>query len=196
MPQLDTDFDEHVDSLWKQLAPHLAPDLIEDRDWLHDRLIVAEGQWKVALDCHEHAGYRSTSTYTRFHAPYVSDCPFSFLIRHENLSDRVGELFGEQDVTVGDPVLDHSFLLQTTGEQRLRTILAREPLRVLLRTEPEVVIALHDDHGYWQDHYPSTTRDVAIEVYGHEKDAGRLQRLYRILAEIMMGLCATRGQTD
>lgn len=36
---------------------------------------------------------------------------------------------------------------------------------------------------------------VAIEVHGHEKDAARLERLYRILAEIMMGICATRGET-
>jgi hypothetical protein len=196
MTQLQTDFDAHADSLWEQLAPQIQPDFIEDRDWIHDRLIVGEAEWKVALDCHEHAGYRSTSTYTRFHAPYVSDNPFSFLIRHEALSDRIGKLLGEQDVEVGDSAVDHSFLLQSNSGDRLRKILSREPLRVLLRAEPEVVIVLHDDHGYWQDHYPTHTRDVAIEVHGHEKDAARLERLYRILAEIMMGICATRGETS
>ncbi len=195
MSQLSTDFDAHEDSLWEQLEPLIRTELKGDRDWVHDRLIVSEGEWKVALDCHEHAGYRSTSKYTRLHAPYVSENPFAFLIRHESLSDRLGKLLGEQDVQTGEADLDHSFLMQATGEKRLRTILTRPRLRELLRAEPEVVIVLHDDHGYWRDHYETTTRDVTIEVHGHEKDVERLQRLFHILAEIMSGLCSTRGQT-
>ena len=196
MPQLECDFSAHCDDLWAQIREALPGELVEHASWVHDRLIVTSGEWKIALDYHEHAGYRSTATYTRFHAPFVSENKFRFTLRHESLEDRIGKLFGMQDIKVGEHDLDRMFLIQSNYKQRFKTILEREPFQQLIKQEPEILLTLHDDHGYWEQEYERATRDVAIEVYGRVQDPERLHSLYNILAEVLHGMCDTRGQAD
>ena len=97
---------------------------------------------------------------------------------------------------MGDKKFDKTFLIQSNEPKRLTAILDRERLRELLQAEPHVRLLLQSDQGYWEKHYDKPTRDVSIELHGRIKDVERLKHLYDILAEVMTGMCVTRGQTE
>ncbi|MFH2007086.1 MAG: hypothetical protein ABI333_10915 [bacterium] len=190
------DFSEHSAVLWDQIAKELEGDFLETKEWVSSRLVATDGEWRVALDYHQHPGYRSTAIYTRFHAPYMSENPFRFRLRYEHFEHKLGKLVGLQDIEVGDKKFDKTFLIQSNQTNRFTTILNRKRLRELLQAEPHVRLLLHDDLGFWGEHYDKPTRDVSIELHGRIKDVERLKRLYDTLAEVMTGLCETRGETE
>jgi hypothetical protein len=75
----------------------------------------------------EEGGYE----YSNLKATIPSGNDFEFLIQPEDFLNRIGKLFGGQDVILGYPEFDKNVLVKTNNPQRLKDLLADAATREL-----------------------------------------------------------------
>ena len=113
------------DEIWAQIAKDIGGHY-DDAGFLgHDVLRYRSGAWEISLDCYK-SGTEATSTYTRMRAPFANKDGLYFLIHREGFISSIGKFFGMQDIEIGDPAFDGSYLIQGNDEDKIR-LLFKDP---------------------------------------------------------------------
>src|SRR5689334_7784195 len=118
--------------VWQRLATQIDARFEHGGWWRGDKLTAKVGEWTITLDTYtEHRG-ETSSAYTRLRAPYVNRDGFRFRISRRHLFTCIGELFGAQDIEIGEPKFDDDFVIKANDESKVRTLFAEPRLRELL----------------------------------------------------------------
>lgn len=90
-------------------------------------------------------GYESTS----INAALLSGSNFNFVLYPEDFMITIGKLFGLQDIVLGYPEFDKNVVVKTNDAAKLKTVLAGEGARKILKNMSGFALKLEsDDEGH------------------------------------------------
>ncbi len=110
------------DEVWTALCAQIGGEVIPGSLWKGERLQARVREWTVTLDEYQvpvMAGKVHTSvTHTRMRAPFPNPTGFRFSIGRSTVFSYLGTLLGMQDIQVGHPEFDATFVIkETTSSQ-------------------------------------------------------------------------------
>lgn len=178
------------DEVWSRLAGQVGG-RFEDRGFWGGggRVQVDVGEWTVTLDTYTVSTGKHSTTYTRLRAPYVNRDGLRFSIRRRHLFDGIGRMLGLQDVEVGHRAFDDAFVIKATDESKVRRLFANADLRRLLEAQPDVLLEVRDDEGWFGAKFPDGVDELRFQAHGVIRDEARLRALFDLFAETLHTLC-------
>lgn len=197
MSFLEQIFGPNRETIWRQLSEQIDAQYVAGNLWQGDRVEAKVGNWAVTLDIHTVSTGKSVIQYTRLRSPYRSRDGFRFRIYRKGFFSEWGkQWFGLQDVSVGDPLFDETFIIQGNSETRLRELFADEKIRALFHAQPNVNLHVADDEGWFGKHFPEGVDELYFEVAEVIKDIPRLRGLFDLFAELLQRLCEIGSAYD
>lgn len=117
---------------WQQFAREIGGEYVDGA--VRSRL----GAWTVTLDTYMRIiayaeGPVTEVPVTRMEARFVTRDTFRFFVGRQGFFERVGKLFGMQDVTVGYPEFDDAFVVKGKDEAKVRAFFQDRSIRDLLQ---------------------------------------------------------------
>lgn len=183
-------FGPSKNEIWAQLSSEIEAEFIKGDFFTNSKVVARVKDWTVTLDTYAVSTGKSSVTYTRMRAPYVNKDNFTFKIYREGVFSDIGKLFGMQDVEVGYPAFDESFIIKGSDEQKLKELFANEKIRTLIEQQPEIHLEVKDDEGWFGAEFPEGVDELYFQVAGVICDIDRLKSLYQLFAEVLEHLCA------
>lgn len=113
-------------------------------------------------------GYESTS----IRAALPAHPGFVFVLYPEDFLNRIGKLFGLQDVILGYPEFDKDVIVKTNNPEKLKAILSDADVRQVFQNQSGWALKLDNHEDREEDHY----LDLSIQ-----RAVTNLQDLQRIL---------------
>ena len=120
---------------------------------------------------------------TRVKAFFVNKDGFRFKIYRSGLFSKLGKLLGMQDIEMGDPMFDLSFIIKSNNKFKVRELLFEDTkIRQLIQAQPSIELGIKTS---------SYSSSIGMdELYFSEKnyiitDVKRLKSLYELFAEIL-----------
>jgi hypothetical protein len=182
-------FGPNKDEVWRELSRAIGAEFVEGGFWKGNKVQAHAGPWTVTLDTYSVHTQHSHVTYTRVRAPYVNTDGFRFTVYRKGLFTDLGKLLGMQDVEVGDPDFDEAFVVKSSDEARVQTLLADPRLRSLIQAQPQIRLAVKDGEGWFGPKFPPDVDELHFQVIGVIKDVRRLKGLFDLFAAVLDRLC-------
>ncbi len=179
--------------IWHQLECQIGGRIVERGFWNGGEALVARVQnWTVTLDEYAQTMLVNTTpvviTHTRMRAPFGNPSRFRFVIHRTGLLDELGKLFGMQDVEVGEPEFDRSFILQSNDPSKVRMLFGSAELRALVQRQANIHLSIVDDEGWFGERYHPDVNVLVFDVAESIDDTARLKGLFDIFAETLDSL--------
>ena len=108
---------------------------------------------RTEVGIHRRGSGKNRQTFTRYEIRFPSS-GFQFRLTRQTALSRITNLFGAQDVEIGDTSFDDAFVVKTKAEDRLRTLLRSGLRGVLVR-----VAAAYPGIAFEDDRVSSRDRD-------------------------------------
>lgn len=176
--------------IWQQFCAQTGSSYVEGGFARSDKIEATHGPWTVTLDTYVVSTGKSAVTFTRMRAPYVNPDGFRFAVYQSGIFTEIAKWFGMQDVEVGYPEFDGSFVIKGNDEPKLRRLFSNENIRRLISAQPNIYFSVKDDEGkLWGKNFPEGVDELYFQVVGVIKDIERLKLLYDLFAETLDELC-------
>jgi len=183
--------------IWRQFAAEIGASIVPGGFWKGDKIEATHGSWTVVLDTYTVSTGKSTITYTRMRAPYLTADGFHFTVYRQGVFSTIGKWFGMQDVTVGYEDFDRDFIIKGNDEEKLRQLFSNQSVRELIAVQPEIHFSVENNDGnVWTKMFPAGVDELKFEVVGVIKDLERLKLLYELFAETLDELCRIGSAVD
>jgi hypothetical protein len=125
--------------IWSQIAADIGADYIEGGWFKGNGVVYQHGEWKLVLDTYTTSdGDNSSTTYTRLRAPFVNKDGLYFKIYRTSFFSSVGKFFGMEDIEIGDPFFDDSFIIKGNNQQQLIRLLSDPQLKHLMHEQSRI----------------------------------------------------------
>lgn len=170
---------DSIGDIWNQLLPDFSTGIA-----LHDYHV------KLEVDGHTidvdissspggnmEGGYESTSI--RAAVPAHPD--FVFVIHPEDFLNKIGKLFGMQDVVLGYPEFDRNVIVKTTDAGKAKAMLSDVEVRQVFQTLSGYSLRL-DTHEDSEDHY------LDLGVQRAVNDLNELKRLLSAFYTVLLAV--------
>lgn len=186
--------------VWEQLCREIGGKFINGGFWKGSRVEVKHKEWLITLDTYTVSTGKSSTTYTRMRAPYNNPDGFRFKIYRKGIFSGIGKALGMQDIEVGYEQFDEDFIIQGNDEYKLKQLFAADKIRDLIDAQPQILLQVKDDEGFFGASFPDGVDELYFQVVGVIKDVERLKLLYELFSEVLNQLClmgsAYEGQVD
>lgn len=182
-------FGPSKDEIWQQLAAEISADYVEGGFWKGSKVEASVHEWTITLDTYTVSTGKTHITYTRIRAPYVNKDGFRFRIYRKGVFSGLGKLLGMQDVEIGFPEFDDTFIIQGNDEEKLRLLFQPLKIQQLIDAQPAINLEVKDDDGWLSTQFPEDVDQLVFNVVGVIKDVERLKWLYELFAELLQQLC-------
>ena len=189
-------FGVNYNDVWGALAREIGARHDAGGWWKHGKVVADVGAWQMTLDKHVVSNGKSSITYTRLRAPFVSRGGLRFLVYRKGVFSDLGKLLGMQDIEVGDPPFDEAFVVKGDDEPTIRLLLSDPKLRALLAAQPKLRLRVKDDEGWFGAHFPRGVDELHFQVHGIIKDVDRLKLLFDLFAHTLRRLCEIGEAAD
>ena len=127
-------FGPSKEEVWRQLAEEIQGEYRKDGFLKEGAVVASVGEWKVHLDTHTLVAGNAIVVHTRMRAPFVNPHGFRFKIFRAHVFSDLARFFGQQDIQVGHPAFDESFVIQGNQPERVVALLDDKQLRALIHT--------------------------------------------------------------
>lgn len=174
--------------IWSQMAADIGADYIEGGWFKGDGVIYQHGEWKLVLDTYTVRSDKSSTTYTRMRAPFVNRDGLYFKIYREGLFSSVGKFFGMQDLEIGDPFFDDSFVIKGNDQQQLIRLLSDEQLKSLLHDQSRIALEIRDDEGWFGADFADGVDELYFCRVGVMRDVNELKSLFELFTHTLTRL--------
>jgi len=177
------------DEVWTALCAQIGGEVVPGSLWKGERLQARVREWTVTLDEYQvpvMAGKVHTSvTHTRMRAPFPNPTGFRFSIGRSTVFSYLGTLLGMQDVQVGHPEFDATFVIKGNDEAAVQGLCSSERWRALVTAQPKFQLSIQDDDGWFGAEYPAATDVLVFNVADRIREVERLKGLYDVFAETL-----------
>ena len=177
------------DPIWEQLARELGGKMVQGDFWEGDKVIARHRRWVVTLDTFAISAAKTRTLYTRLRAPYENADGFRFTVYRKNPLSDVGKLLGMQAVLTGDAAFDEGFIVKSNEEAKVWTLLSNAHIRQLIFAQPEILLQVKDDEGWFGDDFPEGVDELYFEAPGVIVNLEHLESLFTLFAEVLDRLC-------
>lgn len=171
--------------IWRQLCEELDGDFIPGGFNRADKVQVYHRDWIFTLETHSDGN----ALYTRMRAPYVNWDDFKFRIFKETLLNGIDKLLYMQDVQVGHPEFDKSYVIQGNDERKLKMLFDNPHIRELIFLQPKIRMEIRHEAEAFKPKFPKGVYELNFRQSGTIKDLDQLHDLYDLFAEMMDHLC-------
>ena len=165
------------EAIWTALRAQIGGEVIRG-SWGGERLQVQADDWTVTLDEYTVAvmvGRVPVSIpHTRMRAPFPNPSGFRFSIHRASVFSYLGTLLGMQDIQVGHPEFDESFVIKGNNESAVLSLCSSERLRALVTAQPKFQLSIQDDEGWFGTKYPPGVDVLVFDVADKIRDVERL----------------------
>lgn len=185
MGLLKTIFGSSKDEIWSQIAMEIGGDYIEGGFWNKDVLVYRHGDWELLLDTFRRGSDDNRRTYTRLRAPFINKDGLKFKLYREGFFSPIGKFLGFQDIEIGHPFFDDSFIIKGNHEETIRLLLDDEPLRYLFMNQPDVHIEIKNNEGWFGPSYPEGVNVLYFECRRVMKEKADLYNLFQLFTAIL-----------
>jgi hypothetical protein len=182
-------FGPSKDEVWRQLSQEIGAEFVESGFWKGNKVQAHVGPWTITLDTHTESSGESHVTYTRMRAPYVNSEGFRFTIYRKGFFSDLGKLLGLQDIEVGDPEFDETFIIKGDDESKVRSLFADDKIRRMIHAQPQIRLEVKDSEGWFGPKFPEDVDELYFQVVGVIKDVERLKALFDLFAAVLDRLC-------
>jgi hypothetical protein len=182
-------FGSSREEVWRRLAEETGSSFVDGGFWHGSKVVIRVKEWTLTLDTFTVSTGKHSTTYTRLRAPYVNKDGFRFRIYRKSVFSGLGKLFGMQDIEIGEPEFDESFIIQSNNPGKVRQLLSHEPLRAMITEQPNFHVQVKDDEGWFGAEFPKGVDELYFAIPGVIKDLDRLKSLFKIFALILHLLC-------
>jgi len=189
MASLRSWFGPSREELWQQLSTAVKGRYVEGGFLKTDKVEVEHGPWIVTLDTYTVSTGKATIIYTRIRAPYVNPDSFRFSIYRKGLFSDIAKRLGMQDIEIGDPEFDDAFIIKGNDDMKVRTFFSDPGLRRLIAAQPQILLEVKDDEGWFGRQFPEGVDELSFQVVGVIRDIERLRQLFTLVAESLDQLC-------
>lgn len=176
---------------WERFCAETNARYINRGFWSGDRVEMKFQNWTIVLDTYTVSTGKSSVTYTRIRAPFVNRGGFRFRVYREGFFSGIAKLFGAQDIVVGDDAFDEAFVVKSNDEAGAARLLSGERVKALFHAQESVDLAIKDDDGFWQTHFPENADELYFVAGGVIKDVERLKGLFDLFGEVLISLVET-----
>ncbi|MEM7234232.1 MAG: DUF3137 domain-containing protein [Planctomycetota bacterium] len=171
--------------IWTQIGDEIDGDYIEGGFWKNDSLRYRAGEWELVLDTFTVSDGKTSSTYTRLRAPFVNKDGLYFKIYREGFFSSIGKFFGMQDIAIGDPYFDDTFVIKGNDEEKIRLLLRDEELKDLFSDLPHANVEIRDDEGWFGANFPEGVDQLYYVVGGVVTEKARLKKLFELFSRLL-----------
>jgi hypothetical protein len=178
-------FGPSKDEVWRQLCQEIGAEFVEGGFWKGNKVQAHVGPWTITLDTYTVSDGHSSTTYTRMRAPYVNPEGFRFTIYRKSFFSDMGKLLGMQDIEVGDPEFDETFIIKGNDESKVRELFANPKIRQMIQAQPEIRLEVKDSEGWFGPKFPENVDELYFQVLGVIKDVERLKALFDLFAAVL-----------
>jgi hypothetical protein len=184
------------DEIWQQFCTQIGAQFVAGGFWSGSKVEATHGQWTVTLDTHTVSAGKSSTTYTRIRAPYLNPDGFTFTIYQKSIFTALGKWMGMQDVTVGYPEFDETFVIKGNDEQKLRRLFSNKQIRDLISVQPDIRFFVDNSSVFGTGTFPNGVEELHFEVIGIITDIERLKLLFELFSETLDELCRMGSARD
>lgn len=174
--------------VWGQLAQEIDAEL-DHGFWKGTAVRARVGEWTVTLDTYTVSTGQSSVTYTRMRAPYFNPDGFRFALSPEGFFASIGKFFGMQDIEIGYPEFDESYIIKGNDQEKLRWLFSNARVRELIRRQPRIRLEIKDDEGWFGADFPDGVDQLCFHATGIIKDVEQLKALFDLFGEVLNQLC-------
>lgn len=174
--------------IWSQMAADIGADYIEGGWFKGDGVVYQHGEWKLVLDTYTVRRDKSSTTYTRLRAPFVNKDGLYFKIYREGFFSSVGKFFGMDDLEIGDPFFDDSFVIKGNNHQKLIRLLSDEQLKNLIHEQPRLSLEIRDDEGWFGPDFSDGVDELYFSRVGVMRDINELKALFELFTYLLTRL--------
>lgn len=178
--------------LLKQFAIDMNGKFI-DRSYFHAAKAAIKYQdWQIIFD--NYTEYKVSGNYTleRIYARVTvrikSNDNFRFELYRQSLLSSISKIFGAQDIKIGDPDFDKSFILKTNDEHKLKAFLLNPSLRNQIAFQDKINLQISDKKGIWENKLPAGELELSYFVEEPINDYQKLKSIYILFTELLYQL--------
>lgn len=175
-------FGPSKDEIWSQVAEEIGGDYIDGGFWGHDALVYEYGEWTFVLDTYTIRSNKTSTTYTRMRAPFVNQDGLYFKIYREGFFSSLGRFFGMQDIEIGHSRFDDDFVIKGNSEEQIRLFLNDEELKKRFLQQPQCLLEIRDDEGWFGPSYPEGVDELYFSCIGIIRDVSVLKNLFELFS--------------
>lgn len=166
--------------IWSQMAADIGANYIEGGWFKGDGVVYRHGEWTLVLDTYTVRSQNSSTTYTRLRAPFVNRDGLYFKIYREGVFSSVGKFFGMQDLQIGDPFFDETFVIKGNDQRQLTRLLADQDLKDLIHEQSRISLEIRDDEGWFGADFPDGVDQLYFCRVGVMYDVNELKSLFEL----------------
>ena len=161
---------KRISAIWEATARDLGLDFEHPRLGM-PRMFGHIRTLGVKVDVFRQRSGKNSQTFTRYRARFPSP-GFDFRLSRQTGLSRISKLFGAQDVTLGEPGFDQTFIVKTGDESRLRAWLSPHRRGVLVRIASSYPgVTVDDGELRYQKPGLETSREVLVSTVRRLVDA-------------------------
>ena len=199
-------------ALWKQLSDQIGATYTDSPSFGADRVEAKVDNWVITLDTFQQpdAGFIPMVSdptfapaqsvymipYTRLRAPFANPDNLDFTIHRAGLFSGIGKALGFQDITIGDPEFDKTFVITGNDETKIVSLLQDEHIRQLLAKQPQVFLDIRDNDGWFGPDFPADTDELYFLTVGEIVSLDHLKELFDLFATVLHRLTEIGAASD
>lgn len=182
-------FGPSKEEIWRQLSDEIGGEFTQGGFFKQTKIEVHHEQWTITLDTFSESAGETTVIYTRMRAPFVNKDGFRFTIYRKGFFSDLGKLLGMQDVEIGEPGFDDTFIIKGNDEAKLRLLFSNERIRRMIEQQPKIHLSVRDDEGWFNTKFPAGVDELYFAVTGVIRDIEQLKTLYELFSDLLNQLC-------
>jgi len=181
--------------MWKQLADELSGEYIDGSMFKSSMVKVNFKAWTITLDTYTVSNGKSSTTYTRIRAPFVSNKGFHFKVYKKGIFSDLGKILGMQDIITGNQELDENFIIKGNDEEMVKALFSSKEIRALTIEQKKLSLEIKDSEGIFKK-TPEGVDLLYFQEAGVIKDVERLKRIFLLICTVLNELCVIGVTTE
>jgi hypothetical protein len=175
-------------AVWSAFAERSGGEAEHDRKGRVKAVRFEHAGYPIVVDTYTVSTGQVTVTYTRARASFRAQTPFRCKVWKEGFFSRIGKKLGVQDLTVGHPVLDRDFVIQSDSPGQARALLAGSRVGELLLRDPKLQYAVGKRKRSKKDPDDAPDAEATVQIAQVVKDGTRLDTMLALCRESLDAL--------
>jgi hypothetical protein len=174
------DISKNKINIWQEFAKETNGTFAEGYSWRSDSTTIEYKNWKIVFDNYRLWSGKHSTFLTRVIVPITLRDNFKFEIYKEGFIRKIEKLFGAQDIEIGYPEFDKSFIIKSNNELKIKTLLGNKEIRKLIGSLKDVNIQILNYQGIWEKELPENEFELSYFIDGIIGDLATLHLLLEL----------------
>lgn len=135
---------------WLRFSKEINSDFIEGKSWESDKAVIHYKNFEILFDNYTLWSGKYNQIYTRIIVPFYSEINFEFEIYRGDIITKLEKLFGSQEIKIGRPEFDKSFVVKSNSELKVKMILQNQAIRTFIQNQKKGNLEISKCNRIWK----------------------------------------------